>query len=101
MSLVARVNPSICPEATTGGSRGPFQALRDFGKALVREVRARRSLRALDSLDDSLLHDLGLGRGELENAVQRGRERYDVMQGPDLYRPDHARTRVSSWTEWR
>jgi uncharacterized protein YjiS (DUF1127 family) len=101
MSHTARVNHPMCPEATTGDSRRPLQMLWDIGLALLREVRARRSLRDLDSLDDSMLHDLGLGRGELEHAVRHGRERYDVMQGLELYRPDHRAARLSSSTEWR
>jgi hypothetical protein len=58
-------------------------------------------LRDVSSLDDSMLHDLGIGRGELENVVRHGRERENVVQGFELNRPDRGPTRVSSWTELR
>lgn len=41
--------------------------------AIVKEVRFRRALRDLNGIDDVMLHDLGLGRGELEDAVRHGR----------------------------
>ena len=41
--------------------------------AMAREIRLRRDLRSLQSLDDVMLQDIGLGRGELEDAVRHGR----------------------------
>ncbi len=41
--------------------------------AIAREVRLRRDLRNLQRLDDVMLQDIGLGRGELEDAVRHGR----------------------------
>ena len=41
--------------------------------AIAREVRLRRDLRVLASLDDAGLHDIGLSRGALEYAVRHGR----------------------------
>ena len=41
--------------------------------SIAREVRLRRDLRNLQRLDDVMLQDIGLGRGELEDAVRNGR----------------------------
>jgi uncharacterized protein YjiS (DUF1127 family) len=41
--------------------------------AIAREIRLRRDLRNLQRLDDAMLRDIGLGRGELEDAVRHGR----------------------------
>ena len=49
--------------------------LAGFGKAILREIRIRRSLRELDSLGDTMLHDLGITRGGLEDVVRHGRPR--------------------------
>ena len=37
--------------------------------------RLRRDMRLLSAFSDHLLHDLGLGRGEIEQAVRDGRRR--------------------------
>ena len=41
--------------------------------AVAREIRARHDLARLQSLDDTMLHDIGLSRGEIEHAVRHGR----------------------------
>ena len=41
--------------------------------SLAREIRIRRDLRRLSGLDDAMLHDIGVARGELEGAVRFGR----------------------------
>jgi uncharacterized protein YjiS (DUF1127 family) len=41
--------------------------------ALAKEWRVRRALRALQDVDDRMLHDIGLDRGGIEDAVRRGR----------------------------
>lgn len=43
-----------------------------FG-ALLREIRIRRALRDVSTLDDSMLCDIGLSRGGVEEAVRHGR----------------------------
>ncbi len=40
---------------------------------LLREIEIRRALRAVGSLDDATLLDMGLDRGGLEDAVRCGR----------------------------
>lgn len=49
---------------------GPF--IQAFG-ALLREIRVRRSMNELACLDDALLHDMGLDRSSIEDAVRHGR----------------------------
>lgn len=41
--------------------------------AIAREIRIRRDMRLLGSLDDVALHDLGLVRTGVEEAVRHGR----------------------------
>jgi uncharacterized protein YjiS (DUF1127 family) len=40
----------------------------------VAEYRARRAARYLTGLDDFMLRDIGIGRGEVERAVRAGRD---------------------------
>jgi uncharacterized protein YjiS (DUF1127 family) len=42
-------------------------------RTLVTQWRLRRAVRALQALNDRALADLGVGRGEIESAVRRGR----------------------------
>ena len=46
------------------------------------EIRMRRDLAMLQSLDDAMLHDIGLSRGEVEHVVRHGRP-------------------LAPWAEWR
>ena len=43
------------------------------GRNLVRELRLRRAIRAMQDLDEAMLHDVGLTRDGIEDAVRRGR----------------------------
>ncbi len=49
--------------------------LRAWFEALAHEIRLHRDLRQLEALDDHRLHDIGLDRGALEDAVRHGRMR--------------------------
>ncbi len=51
---------------------GPSRIGGLFG-ALLREIRIRRALRHVSTLDDAMLCDIGLSRGGLEEAVRHGR----------------------------
>lgn len=42
-------------------------------EAVAREIRIRRDMRLLASLDDAALHDIGLARSGVEDAVRHGR----------------------------
>jgi len=53
--------------AKPSGIRGLFGAL-------AREIRIRRALRDVSSLDDNILCDIGLSRGGIEDAVRHGRD---------------------------
>ncbi|WP_188311973.1 DUF1127 domain-containing protein [Salinarimonas soli] len=50
-------------------------ALRGILAAIRREMRVHRDLRQLESFDDHRLHDIGLDRGAIEDAVRNGRSR--------------------------
>jgi uncharacterized protein YjiS (DUF1127 family) len=55
--------------AQAGPAAGLFRRL--IGK-LVFEIELRRSLREVESLNDSMLRDIGLQRGGLEYALRHG-----------------------------
>jgi uncharacterized protein YjiS (DUF1127 family) len=41
---------------------------------LAKELAARRAVHALASLDDRMLRDIGLDRGQIDHAVRQGRQ---------------------------
>ena len=47
--------------------------LKNLFSAVMREIRLRRAMRELSTLDDAMLHDIGLGHGSIEDAVRHGR----------------------------
>ncbi|WP_262028001.1 DUF1127 domain-containing protein [Microvirga sp. Mcv34] len=47
--------------------------IRSLFAALMHEIEIRRALRDVSSLDDAMLHDIGLTPGSLEDAVRCGR----------------------------
>src|SRR3954453_21122806 len=77
MPLTPRIDVSLCPDgaSTTDRSHGPLHILAQIGRAFAREVRARRGLREIGSLDEAMLRDIGVGPGELEDVVRHGRGR--------------------------
>jgi uncharacterized protein YjiS (DUF1127 family) len=42
--------------------------------AIFRELRIRRDMRQLAAMDDAMLKDIGLRRGEIEYSVRYGRD---------------------------
>ena len=69
---------SILAHATRrspGGSTVETAAASLFaaGRTLVRERRLRRAIRAMQNLDEAMLHDVGLTRDGIEDAVRHGR----------------------------
>ncbi len=47
--------------------------LADLWRAMGREWQLRRAIGQITALDEAMLHDLGLDRGGIENAVRYGR----------------------------
>jgi uncharacterized protein YjiS (DUF1127 family) len=79
------------------GAQGPQSLLGTLGArsgrlvaALARELAARRAMRSLASLDDRMLRDIGLDRGQIDHAVRRGRQA--------ALRVDDARSNLIRWS---
>ena len=47
--------------------------LKSLFSAMMREIRIRRAMREVAALDDAALHDIGIGPGNIEDAVRHGR----------------------------
>ena len=58
---------------TSGATAAMPSRIRDLFGALLREIRIRRALRHVSTLDDNILCDIGLSRGGIEDAVRHGR----------------------------
>jgi len=61
---------------------------RRLAAELAKELAARRAMRSLASLDDRMLRDIGLERGQINHAVRQGRQgaRRASDAGSDLLR---------------
>ncbi len=62
-------------------------ALRGWLVTVAREMRVQRDLHRLQALDDHRLHDIGLDRGSLEDAVRHGRPRPGRTRFVETERP--------------
>jgi uncharacterized protein YjiS (DUF1127 family) len=72
MESVMTVFSNTCPDAyETSATRS--SGLRSFFSSVMREIRIRRALREVSTLDDAMLQDIGLGPGNIEDAVRCGR----------------------------
>jgi uncharacterized protein YjiS (DUF1127 family) len=47
--------------------------IRSLFASLRREIEIRRALREVNSLDDEMLHDIGLTPGNIEDSIRCGR----------------------------
>ena len=66
-----------------------FAGARWLAAALANELAARRATRSLASLDDRMLRDIGLERGQIDHAVRMGRQ--------SAKRLDDARSDLMRW----
>ena len=73
--MVALVHACSALDAQgTGYVRLPvLDLVRRFAAAIGREVHLRHDLAILQSLDDAMLSDIGLSRGEIDDVVRHGR----------------------------
>jgi uncharacterized protein YjiS (DUF1127 family) len=68
MSAFSNTRPETYETVTTRSS-----GLKNLFSAVMREIRIRRAMREVAALDDAMLHDIGLGPGNIEDAVRCGR----------------------------
>jgi uncharacterized protein YjiS (DUF1127 family) len=64
-------------------------AARWLAARLAKELAVRRAMRSLASLDDRMLRDIGLERGQIDHAVRMGRQ--------SAKRLDDARSDLMRW----
>ena len=64
---------SIVHECTSARIVRKPSRLAGLMAALMREIEIRRALREVSTLDDAMLHDIGIGPGGIEEAVRCGR----------------------------
>ena len=67
-----------------------ISAPRRIVAALAQELAVRRGMQSLASLDDRLLRDIGLERGQIDFAVRHGRQA--------IRRMDDARSDLIRWS---
>jgi uncharacterized protein YjiS (DUF1127 family) len=63
---------TTCDWTSEHPSAKPSRA-KSFFASLLREIQIRRALRDVSSLDEAMLHDIGLTPGNIEDAVRCGR----------------------------
>ncbi|MCB8821880.1 DUF1127 domain-containing protein [Microvirga rosea] len=69
---------------------------------VAREIRIRRDLRQLSTFGDAALHDIGLSRGNIEDAVRYGRPFQGTSRVVEPLATDcHGPSVPSFQTEWR
>jgi uncharacterized protein YjiS (DUF1127 family) len=87
--------------ATTSRPVAPARESRSFLARLfalaAREIRIHRDMRVLASMDEAALHDIGLVRGSVEDAVRHGRLD-GVAPAPSV---SHPASLPHSLVEWR
>ncbi|WP_162419718.1 DUF1127 domain-containing protein [Microvirga brassicacearum] len=66
---------SVTPAWTLDKPAPKASVLRRLFGAVAYEIRMRRAIRHVNSLDDRTLVDIGLLQGSVEDAVRRGRRR--------------------------
>jgi uncharacterized protein YjiS (DUF1127 family) len=66
-SRVRAPRPHSLPGSLLAGARW-------LAAGLAKELAARRAMRSLASLDDRMLRDIGLERGQIDHAVREGRQ---------------------------
>ena len=64
---------SIVHECTSARIDRKPSRLAGLVAALMREIEIRCALREVSSLDDAMLHDIGISPGGIEDAVRCGR----------------------------
>jgi uncharacterized protein YjiS (DUF1127 family) len=68
--MTAHSNP--CDWTSEPAAEKPSR-IRNLFASLRREIEIRRALREVSSLDDEMLHDIGLTPGNIEDSIRCGR----------------------------
>jgi uncharacterized protein YjiS (DUF1127 family) len=63
---------TTCTETFESPAARP-SVLKNLFSSVMREIRLRRAMREVASLDEAMLQDIGLGPGSIEDAVRHGR----------------------------
>jgi Domain of unknown function (DUF1127). len=96
-STLASLSVPFAGNGTSRMSRPSLLAR--FAAALATEIRIRRDMRTLSGFGDAALHDIGLVRGSVEDAVRHGRPSLDLSDVVEPA-PVEETTLPSSRTEW-
>ena len=64
---------SIVHECTSARTARKPSRLSGLMASLMREIEIRRALREVSTLDEAMLHDIGISPGGIEDAVRCGR----------------------------
>ncbi len=72
-----------------------------FFSFVAREIQVRRDMRTLSGFDDAMLHDIGLGRSGLEDAIRHGRWKQDATTSDVPAGLTGTTLMPLSLTEWR
>lgn len=59
--------------ASRGARGSALRALGGVVSGLIHEWRLRREIRSVEGFSDAMLHDIGLTRGGVDDAVRHGR----------------------------
>ena len=98
------MSATITCETTTRpalGLRKKTSILERLAAAIAREIRVRRDMRLLSSFDEAALHDIGLARSGVEDAVRHGRLESIVPAPAEHYLDGKGASLLRSLVEWR
>jgi uncharacterized protein YjiS (DUF1127 family) len=100
MSLTMNCEAATTQLTNASTANRPSLLTRLFA-AVAREIQIRRDMRTLSGFDDTMLHDIGLGRSGLEDAIRHGRWDHDAAASGLPVDLKTTTVLPLSLTEWR